>query len=359
MSSVEQFRDSAQECFPYALAGKHNILSLAHSDVDGIASAAILARALKQTGREVTTLITGKGENPWSATVSSRLAAYTPDLLFVSDLGSREKPILSATPAVLIDHHRPLGAPPGAVLVSGYGVEPTPTSGLIAFWCVSALGEFDDLAWIAGLSVIADLGDEALLDLLPITRQEMKSTIARDAISLLNAARRSAAGDATPALSLLLKSNSPRQITSGEFPETAQLRAMREQVQAELMGARKLPPKFPPKSEKSAPVVIITMHSACQIHPLIAQQWRGRFKDRVVIAANTGYRPGFVHFSARSASDDLNLLDFLRDYAPSDTDESYGNGHNRASGGALTYPAWNEFVAKLGYGPEMQLTLAA
>lgn len=354
MEGLESFASKSGSEFASAVMSAQAILSLAHSDVDGLAAAVIFARALPRTGRKVSTIITGKGENPWSPALQQRLAHEGADLLIVSDLGSRELRVFDL-PTVIVDHHRPLGSPDNAVLLSGYGVEPTPTSGLIAYFCASALTDCTDLAWIAGMSVLADMADESLLDTLPITRKQMKSAAVREAISLLNAARRSATGDASIAYSLLLKSESPDEIVSQRHPETAKLRAMREQVQTELARARKIGPKFPPKSADAAKVAIIKMDSACQIHPLIAQQWRTRLKDYIVMAANTGFRPGFVHFSARAAADDLNLLDFLKRYAPTDTDEGFGNGHNRASGGALTHPAWNEFIHKLGFGADMEV----
>jgi single-stranded-DNA-specific exonuclease len=74
-----------------------------------------------------------------------------------------------------------------------------------------------------------------------------------------------------------------------------------------------------------------------------------------VIAANKGYRPGWVHFSARSATG-IDLVEVLRERAPTGADENYGSGHEQATGGTLRPAAWNEFVTTLGFGPEMQLT---
>ena len=102
-------------------------------------------------------------------------------------------------------------------------------------------------------------------------------------------------------------------------------------------------------------MALIPLHSACQIHPLIAQQWKGRLKDKIVIAANTGYRPGWVHFAARSAQG-TDLIDFLRQHRPEGADPvNYGNGHAQASGGALPPAAWNRFVAALGFGADVQV----
>jgi hypothetical protein len=81
-------------------------------------------------------------------------------------------------------------------------------------------------------------------------------------------------------------------------------------VKAELDVAKRVGPKV--RDE----VALIRFHSPCQIHPLVAQQWRGRLKDKIVLAANTGYRPGWVHFAARTGTD-RNLIDFLAERRPS------------------------------------------
>ncbi|MGK6325200.1 hypothetical protein ACMGDM_19210 [Sphingomonas sp. DT-51] len=104
-------------------------------------------------------------------------------------------------------------------------------------------------------------------------------------------------------------------------------------------------------------VALILLDSPCQIHPLIAQQWRGRLKDKIVIAANRGYRAGWVHFAARSASG-RDLIDFLAEHRPAGADGRYGNGHAQATGGALPVASWNEFDASLGM-PKAQVEASA
>jgi single-stranded-DNA-specific exonuclease len=141
---------------------------------------------------------------------------------------------------------------------------------------------------------------------------------------------------------------SPRDIISGEHAETAILRSAREEVNAALKVAKRTAPRI------RNGVALILFDSPCQLHPLIAQAWRGRLKDQIVIAANSGYRPGWVHFSARSARG-INLLEFLREKAPAGADENYGSGHEQATGGALRPDAWDEFVGKLGFGPEARV----
>ena len=72
-----------------------------------------------------------------------------------------------------------------------------------------------------------------------------------------------------------------------------------------------------------------------------------RLKDKVVLAANTGYRPGWVHFAARTALP-RNLIALLREVAPPGADENYGGGHEQASGGALRLDDWPVFLRNIG-----------
>jgi single-stranded-DNA-specific exonuclease len=145
-----------------------------------------------------------------------------------------------------------------------------------------------------------------------------------------------------------MKADGPRDILSGRFPETQVLVAAREEVRRELDKARRTAPTV------RNGVALLRIHSPCQIHSLVAQAWRTRLSKAVVLAANTGYRPGWVHFAARSARD-IDLVEFLSRHAPAGADENYGSGHERASGGALRIPQWNVFAAGLGFGPEGQV----
>jgi single-stranded-DNA-specific exonuclease len=67
-----------------------------------------------------------------------------------------------------------------------------------------------------------------------------------------------------------------------------------------------------------------------------------------VLAANAGFRPGWVHFAVRSGSD-RDLIDFLARRAPPGVDSNYGSGHRAATGGALRNADWNHFIRSLGF----------
>lgn len=336
--------------FKEALEGFSNTarpLLLGHFDADGLSAVAILARALERSGRPVDIRLVGKGENPWSPTMREELVRTGPGGLIVADLGVREGDILRGTPTILIDHHVPLGIPKGAAVISGHGLKPEPTSALLAYWCAETLGPADDLLWLAALGLIGDMAEGAGFPEMAEAQRRYGKTALREAVSLINAPRRAAAADAGPALALLLKGDGPKDVTSGRYPETAALLGAKAEVRDALDAAKRVGPKI------RGDVALIRFASPCQIHPLVAQQWRGRLKDKIVLAANTGYRPGWVHFAARTATD-TNLIDFLGKRRPSGADENYGSGHIKATGGALRPGDWNEFVTGLGF-PEEQV----
>ena len=102
-------------------------------------------------------------------------------------------------------------------------------------------------------------------------------------------------------------------------------------------------------STATQPWALVPLDSPCQIHPLIAQQWRGRLADRVVIAANRGYLPGIVAFSARTARRDLVLPELLRAVDIGPVGPEFGRGHDQASGGQLPTAQFNRLVDALGF----------
>jgi single-stranded-DNA-specific exonuclease len=338
-------------------------------DGDGLPSGALLWHALHAAAYEQTTVeCRRKGESAWGDEIRARLRERQQkdgiDALIVADLGSRDGAILQGVPLLLIDHHRPIGQPEGSTLITSYGTgdeagdgKDVATTGLLSWWCARALCG-DELAakwlWLAGISLLSDLGDKAPFVELATAKARFGGGALRDATSLLNAPRRTAEGRADAALALLLKANGPKDVTSGKFSETAELLRAKAEVAAALAVARKQPPRFSRamRDELGADLVAIRMHTAAQVHPLVAQQWRGRFPRSVIFGVNTGYRPGWVTFSGRAPAG-VNLIEFLARHRPEQADVSYGLGHNQASGGALPIAVWNKWIRELGFGDEM------
>src|SRR3712207_5064520 len=145
--STDAVRQAWREQFTRAFRAfdeRRPALILSHNDADGLASAAILAQVLARIARPASVRILGRGENPWSAGWADRLG-FEPGGLIVADLGVRPEPVLADVPTIIVDHHVPRGTPLDATVISGHGHEPTPTSGLLAFWCAQTLAEVDDL----------------------------------------------------------------------------------------------------------------------------------------------------------------------------------------------------------------------
>ena len=338
-------------------------------DGDGLPAGAILMRALREAGyASVEGECRRKGESAWGPEIAARLRDRAErdgiDALIVTDLGSRDGDVLAGVPLLLIDHHRPIGQPPNSTLITAYGTgdeqgdgKDVATSGLLCWWCARALvGEAKaaEWLWLCGISILSDLGDKASFEELAAAKARFGGGAMRDATSLLNAPRRTSEGRADAALALLMKADGPKEVTSGKFEETAALLRAKEEVGEALALARKLPPKFSKavRDELGADLVAIRMHTGCQVHPLVAQQWRGRFNKSVVFGVNTGYRPGWVTFSGRAPAG-VNLIEFLARHRPPEADNSYGLGHNQASGGALPVKVWNRWIREIGFGDEM------
>ena len=347
--------------FPQGLDTRIHILT--DSDADGLPAAALLVRALQTAGYpNITAEVRQKFESAWDPHVLARLESRNPEALVILDLGSRPGLLLPGIPTLLLDHHFPTGTPLGATLLTGYGSsedqKQIPTTGLLAFWCALAIAPAEAPAWLwlAAISLLSDLGDKAPFPELALAKKQFGGGALRDATSLLNAPRRTASGDASAALELLLEADSPKDLLSGRHPQLTTLQAAKAEVAEALVAARKLPPRFSTKvrGELGADLIAIPMDTPCQVHPLVAQQWRARFPRSVIFGVNSGFRPGWVHFSGRAPAT-VDLIAFLRAHRPPEADGQYGNGHNQAAGGALPTPVWNRFANDLGFGPELQV----
>jgi single-stranded-DNA-specific exonuclease len=317
---------------------------LGHNDADGLSATALFARAFVAAGWAVRTRIVGRGESPWSSAMRSELADEPAGGVVITDLGVRDTLPKPGVPTVVVDHHIPNAPPVGATVVSGHAQNPIPTSSLLAFWCAGVLTEAEPWLWLAAVGLIGDMAEKAGFPEMEAARR-FGVTALRDVAALVNAPRRSASGDAAPALALLMAAGGPKDVLSSGRPEAASVLGARAEVKRALEAARRVGPVV------RGEVALIRFASPTQIHPLIAQQWRGRLRDKIVMAANTGYRPGWVHFAVRSGQD-RDLVGFLAEFRPSGADEMYGSGHRQATGGALRPADWNAFITRLGFGAE-------
>lgn len=317
-----------------------------HFDADGLAAGAVLGRALPRLGfTDVRVVHSGRGENAFTDVARERLRTLAPAALIVTDLGVNRAGVLPGVPTAYVDHHRPDGEPDGATIVSAYGWEPTPSSSWLAWELLSPLADVEDLAWIGAVGAMSDLGEHAPWTRLPELRKRYTAKWLKEAVALVNAARRASAFDIETPLALLMRAEHPRDVAEDASGGAARLRAYRAEVSAALAEARKAAPTF----ASGAPWAVLRMESTCQIHPLIAQQWRTRLPKYVVLAANRGYLTGVVAFSARTARTDLCLPAILQAIDVGERGGSYGHGHDQASGGQLPPAAFRRLCASLGF----------
>lgn len=324
------------------LPGQRQVL-LCHGDADGLAAGVTLCRALQRAGLPHMELVaTGKGEGAWSEGTLERLVPMHPQVLFILDLGSRPKPIFPGLPTLLIDHHRSLGVPPGATLVSSFKWRPNPCTAALAYWLADSIAEVQDLDWIAAVGIVGDMGEHATLEPLPQARERYGRPVLRETTSLLNAARRSASGDASVALAALLAAREPADIAHGRLPEARELAEMRQAFNASLAEARRVAPAF------SGRIALIRVRSPFQVHPILAQTWRGRLPEHIVMVANDGYLPGRVSFSLRTSLD-VSLLEFMEAFRSSLDATEFGYGHDKATGGILSAEEFGRLLAMIGF----------
>ncbi len=330
------------------------IVVFCHFDADGLAAGAVAGRALARLGySDVRVVPSGRGESAFGDGARARLAALGPDALVVTDLGVKAAGVLPGVPTLYVDHHQPDGVPrDGSVVVSGYGWDPVPNSAWMMWELLAPLGDaagesIDDLLWVAAVGTISDLGEKAPWERLPAVRKQYTAKWLKEAVALVNAARRATAFDIATPLELLMTADGPRAVSEDDALGAGRLRAYREEVAAALAGARKRAPLF---AGGGSPWAMVPVSSGCQIHPLIAQQWRGRLPKHAVMGANAAYLPGVVAFSCRTARADLNLPTLLRgaiDLGARNAD--FGNGHDQASGGHLPPEPFDWLLAALGF----------
>ena len=338
---------------------------LCHFDADGLAAGALFGRGLPLLGfTDVVVVPSGRDESAFSDGARARLRERAPASLIVTDLGVNEAGTLEndEIPVLYVDHHRPSGAPRGSHVVSGYDWDPIPCSAWLANDLLEAaepnLDEMRQLDWIAAVGVISDLGDKAPWPRLGDAKRRHTAKWLKEATVLTNAARRASSFQAQAALDLLMRVDGPKALA--ESPAAEPLRAARREVKEEMAEARRAAPVF---SERDADIpegvapdglrfALVRVDSACQVHPLIAQQWRTRLPKYPVICANVGYLDGIVAFSTRAARDDVRLPEIYQSIDTPGWNGKWGHGHDQASGGHLPPDVFNNVLDALGFPPD-------
>lgn len=340
---LEEKFDAARAVFASVVEGlPSRVSALFDVDADGVAAAGVFERVMERAGHPIQTVLPDRERNAWTAENRRRLAETRPDFSFVLDLGSRGEKVLAGVPACFIDHHRPEGVPEGDTLISGYEWDPIPNTSWMAFELGRAVASVEDLDWIAAIGTLSDLGERAPWPLIDLCKKKYTGKWLKEATALVNAPRRASEFRPEMALQALREHSTPKELCESDSPSSQTLRAAREEVKAAMNEGKKAAPKF------AGEVALIQVDSRCQIHPLIAQIWRGRLPKFHVIAANTGYMADRVNFSARSAKD-KSVLDFLKSLDAGEGEGHFGHGHDQASGGSLPPERWEKLKRAMGF----------
>lgn len=314
-------------------------------DADGLCAGVLLERVLRARGVEPSFVLAAKGENVHAASFRARLAATAPARVVVLDTGSRGAEILPGVPLLLVDHHRPQGFPPGAVVVSAFGHAPVAPTSLLTLELVRPIAGagnvLEENEWLGVVGGIADMGEPEAR--ARIEKRYGKKNVS-ETIALVNAPRRSSSHDVAAALEALRAAAEPADIAKGRVPVVERLRTARAEVNAEMTRWGRAAPKF------AGRIAIIPIASGARIHPLMAMRWSRRIPGYAILAANWGYLPGRVNFSMRTTAD-TDLIDLLRSF---DEDGAlaaaeFAHGHPQATGGSLSTEAFTALLARMGF----------
>lgn len=285
-------------------------------DADGLCAAALWKLRLQGT----TQVVTGRQRLP-------DLQNPAP-LVYLLDLSCPEGKFPWQLPTVVIDHHPlPQQTPPDTLLLHR---QDRCTAWLTheLFW-----GETESPhAWIAVLGILSDLGDSCPSELLQNQLQRWGINPLRQLTSLVNSAHR-AAGDCDQALLALTHHSSPSDMLRSDHSSVSYLRDCQRKVRKRLGQAKQVP------AVKKGQIALVEFSSDCPIQSVVAQIWKARLADHVVLAANRRSDVDEVHLSARSRGA-LNAIRIL---------DHWGltvRGHAQSAGAILAPQQWEQFLEK-------------
>ncbi|KAM5354973.1 hypothetical protein ACJ41O_001619 [Fusarium nematophilum] len=367
---MEEARSFIRDC----ASSNERVLVVPDKDADGLTSGAILQRTLILLGLDpalISVYPLQKGCTVHDEVSRSTMASYKPSFIFVLDQGSRQSPPLIDGPhrGIIIDHHHAEenDHPQHALHVTACNCPPVSTTSLLTYLICRDLHDQvqESCDWLCAMGTHGDLGntikwEPPFPDMKATFKKYTKKAI-NDAVSLINAPRRTASYDVPGAWRALSAASSPKDLLGDKT-----LLAARAEVNAEVERCTHTPPKF----SADGRVAVFRISSAAQVHPVIATRWAGHLsstKLEVVLVANEGYLPDMINFScriprsARARDPPINIIEVLREIAgradPTLRErlgESFARGHKEASGGIVPKPEFEELmrVLEVGKKPE-------
>ncbi|KAK5991901.1 hypothetical protein PT974_05289 [Cladobotryum mycophilum] len=296
------------------------------------------------------------------------MAVKQPAYIFILDQGSRNSPPVIDAPhkALVIDHHWALDGdfPQGAHHVTACNSPPVATSSLLTYYIYETLHRDVEATcdWLCVMGTHGDLGNslkwEAPFPDMKHTFKTYTKKALNDAVSLINAPRRTAAFNVRTAWEALTATTSPVDLLKNPA-----LLSARAEVNAEVERCTHTAPKF----SADGRIAVFRISSQAQVHPVIATRWAGHLRSaklEVILVANEGYLPGMVNFScripkcARARDPPVNIIETLRQLVEKAADptlkarlgESFARGHKEASGGIVPKDEFEELMATLDIG---------
>ncbi|EMD34652.1 hypothetical protein CERSUDRAFT_97244 [Gelatoporia subvermispora B] len=361
-------------------------------DADGLCGGMIVYRTLIQMGLPpslISVHFVRKGSNVHETEEGKAMQEYGAKYAVVIDQGSRGGPRLigNDTKTLVVDHHWSEEFPEGAVVLSAAQFPPVATSATLAYTlCLPLLGTRapsasdasvpvhearDQLEYLCAMGTMGDLGttfrwEPPFPDMQACLKRYTKKALG-DAVSLINAPRRTARFDVDSAWGALLGISSPKDLTAitkaaPPLSETSlqhvkRLHEARADMRVEAQRCSHSAPAF----SGDGKVALIRISSQAQVHPLIATKWAGTLKSsrlQVVMCANSGYLEGqnMTNFSCRIArcslsrnhdsgedakGGEVDIIALLKHYAAQvpglreSMGENFARGHKEASGGIV------------------------
>ncbi|KAF9489907.1 DHH phosphoesterase [Pleurotus eryngii] len=367
-------------------------------DADGLSSGLILYRTLSALGlppESIHVHFIAKGASVFSTSERARLECLaiavsggdlegTPSevrVIYV-DQGSRGGPPLLQplldegriiVRTMVIDHHQSEDFPEGSQVLTACKSPPICTSSLLAYLMCYPLESSipEACAWLALLGIFGDLGpseikfgdsegdwpvSEEMLRLGDTIRVVKKKALS-DAVSLLNAPRRTPEFDVQSAWDALLSADGPTTITNNR-----ELRRLRFRINEEVERCSRAAPRF----SKDGCVALLRVDSQYQVHPVVAIRWASRLKGKdlkMIMVVNPSHHPdpNLVSFSCRipaslrkvAETAQPNLQQLLKGYAAkvdagflTRVGGDYARGHKQATGGIIPSAEFELLVTK-------------
>ncbi|KAK5095954.1 hypothetical protein LTS08_007836 [Lithohypha guttulata] len=367
--------DRARAFLKQCAKANKKVLIVPDKDADGLSSGVIVHRTLTTLGLDKNLLdvhLHKRGSSIHAEDERQAMSDKDPSFVIVLDQGSIKAPPIIDNPetqTLLLDHHLSDVFPDRAQVVSACHYPPVATSSLLTYEICKTLHPSlsESLAYLCCVGTHGDLGNTLkwsppFPDMSATFKQYTKKSI-NDAVSLVNAPRRTAKYDVITAWNALLQSTQPSDLlTSGR------LQAARAEINAEVEAHTHTPPKFTPDGK----IAVLKINTKAQVHPVIATRWAGYLSSKkleIVMVANYGYLEGMVNFScriartARSQDPPVNIIESLKAAADLSTDglrermgESFARGHKEASGGVVPVEAFEELYKVMKVGEKVEKT---